>query len=83
MLNIQYFASIREAVGQSSEQMPLPEGVSSVAELTYHLALRGQAWQLLNNNTQVLIAVDQRVADRSTLLYGDEELAFFPPMTGG
>ncbi|MDP3517324.1 MAG: molybdopterin converting factor subunit 1 [Pseudohongiella sp.] len=83
MLTIQYFASIREALGQSSEQLPLPEGVSTVAELTQHLALRGQHWMMLDDNTQVLIAVNQRVADRSAILHGDEEVAFFPPMTGG
>jgi len=83
MLTIQYFASIREALGQSSEQLPLPEGVSTVAELTQHLALRGQHWMMLNDNTQVLIAINQRVADRSAILHGNEEVAFFPPMTGG
>ncbi|MDP1757958.1 MAG: molybdopterin converting factor subunit 1 [Pseudohongiella sp.] len=83
MLTIQYFASIREALGQSSEQLSLPEGVSTVAELTQHLALRGQHWMMLDDNTQVLIAVNQRVADRSAILHGNEEVAFFPPMTGG
>lgn len=83
MLTIQYFASIREALGQSSEQLPLPESVSTVAELTQHLALRGQHWMMLNDNTQVLIAINQRVADRSAILHGNEEVAFFPPMTGG
>lgn len=83
MLNIQYFASIRETLGQTSEQLLIPENVRTVADLAHHLAQRGQAWQQLDDNKQVLIAVNQQVADRSALLHGDEEVAFFPPMTGG
>lgn len=83
MLTIQYFASVREMLGKASEQMHLPDHVSTVAELTEHLATRGDAWQLLLNCSQVLIAVNQSVADRSTRLQGTEEVAFFPPMTGG
>lgn len=83
MLTIQYFASVREALGAGNEQIELPENVGNVAELAQHLAKRGDAWTLLLDNAQVLIAVNQTVADRSTLLTGNEEIAFFPPMTGG
>ncbi len=83
MLTIQYFASIRETLGKTSEQINLPDDVYTVAELTEHLATRGDAWQLLLNSSLVLIAVNQSVADRSARLLGSEEVAFFPPMTGG
>lgn len=83
MLTIQYFASVRETLSKASEQINLPDDVSTVAELTEHLATRGDAWQLLLNSSLVLIAVNQSVADRSTRLLGNEEVAFFPPMTGG
>lgn len=83
MLTIQYFASVREVLGKASEQIYLPDHASTVADLTEHLATRGDAWQLLLNSSQVLIAVNQSVADRSTRLLGSEEVAFFPPMTGG
>jgi molybdopterin synthase sulfur carrier subunit len=83
MLTIQYLASVREALGAGNEQIELPENVGNVAELAQHLAKRGDAWTLLLDNAQVLIAVNQTVADRSTPLAGSEEIAFFPPMTGG
>lgn len=83
MLTIQYFASVRETLGKSSEQIVLPDNISTVAELTELLATRGHVWQLLLDGSQVLIAVNQSVADRSTSLQGSEEVAFFPPMTGG
>jgi molybdopterin synthase sulfur carrier subunit len=83
MLTIQYFASVRETLGKASEQIHLPDNISTVAELTEMLATRGHVWQLLMDASQVLIAVNQSVADRSTRLLGSEEVAFFPPMTGG
>jgi molybdopterin synthase sulfur carrier subunit len=83
MLTIQYFASVREKLGKASEQIHLPNNISTVAELTEMLATRGHVWQLLLDASQVLIAVNQSVADRSTRLLGSEEVAFFPPMTGG
>jgi sulfur-carrier protein len=83
MINIHYFASVREAVGRTGETLELPEGVETTGELAEYLALRGDNWTLLTEQRQVLIAVNQSVADRNCPLTGQEEVAFFPPMTGG
>lgn len=83
MLNIHYFASVREQLGSAGEKMELPEGAQTVADLVEVLQSRGAAWSLLADQQQVLVAVDQTVADRSQRLSGSEEIAFFPPMTGG
>jgi len=84
MLNIQYFASLRETLGRSSEPLALPSEVNTVAALAAHLATsRGGAWEILQDTTQVLVAVNQTIVDRSHPLTGAEEVAFFPPMTGG
>ncbi len=84
MLNMQYFASLREALGCSSEVLALPADVSTVAALAAHLApSRGEAWAILQDATQVLVAVNQTIVDRDHALTGTEEVAFFPPMTGG
>jgi molybdopterin synthase sulfur carrier subunit len=84
MLNIQYFASLRETLGRSSETLALPEDGSTVATLAAYLATsRGGQWEILLDATQVLVAVNQTIVDRSHPLTGAEELAFFPPMTGG
>ncbi len=84
MLNIQYFASLRETLGRSTETLALPVGVGTVGALAAHLATsRGEPWEILQDTTQVLVAVNQTIVDRSHPLSGAEELAFFPPMTGG
>ena len=83
MLKIHYFASVREQLDCSGEELALPDGVESVAQLAGTLAARGEPWSMLQDSQQVLVAVNQQVADFTHVLRGDEEVAFFPPMTGG
>ena len=84
MLTLSFFASIREAAGRSQNEMELPEAITNVRELVDYLISReSEALSLLGDEAQVLIAVIQTVVDRSYPLNGNEEVAFFPPMTGG
>tara|TARA_R110002072_G_scaffold4663_2_gene32387 strand:+ start:51244 stop:51495 length:252 start_codon:yes stop_codon:yes gene_type:complete len=83
MLTIHYFASVREQLNCSGEELALPDGVASVAQLVGTLAARGGPWSMLQDSQQVLVAVNQQVTDSTHVLRGDEEVAFFPPMTGG
>jgi len=84
MLTINYFASLREEFGSSGEALALPEGVASVADLVNYLVReRDSAWSMLQDSSRVLVAVNQCVVERNHPLQGNEEVAFFPPMTGG
>ncbi|MEZ5491960.1 MAG: molybdopterin converting factor subunit 1 [Gammaproteobacteria bacterium] len=84
MVSLHYFASIREAVGRSSEELTLPGSVTDVQGLIEYLVARDpEKLQILALDSRVLVAVNQTVVDRSQGLRGDEEVAFFPPMTGG
>jgi sulfur-carrier protein len=81
-LLIRYFASLREQLGRDSEQ--LDSSASSVEQLIHELAQRGEVWQsLLADNNRLQIAVNQAIARRNTPLQPDDEVAFFPPVTGG
>ncbi|MGC9386366.1 MAG: molybdopterin converting factor subunit 1 [Hydrogenovibrio sp.] len=83
MLNVFYFASFREALGQSQEQLP-PEAYQTVACLLDDLAQRGEVWQqALKDNLNLQIAVNHTLADRKTEIKAGDEIAFFPPVTGG
>lgn len=82
MVNILYFASFREVFGQAQEQVPAQ--FANVGELIHNLAKRGEHWhQILVENAQVQIAVNQDIANRDTPLKAGDEVAFFPPVTGG
>ena len=84
MVSLHYFASIREAVGRSSEELILPGSVTDVQGLIDYLVARDpEKLEILAGDSRVLVAVNQTVVDRSQGLQGDEEVAFFPPMTGG
>ena len=79
---IRYFASLREQLGRDSEQLDSP--ATSVEQLIQELARRGEVWQdLLANNNRLQVAVNQSIARRNTPLKSDDEVAFFPPVTGG
>lgn len=82
MLNILYFASFREILGQAQEQ--LPAEFQTVECLLKSLAQRGDAWQqALLHNQNLQIAVNHDVANRTTTIKAGDEIAFFPPVTGG
>lgn len=84
MLNIQYFASIREALNRNEEELELPMDVNSVQTLIdYLLSANPHFEAVFNGNNKVLVAVNQTVVDRSHPLSENDEVAFFPPMTGG
>jgi len=82
MINILYFASFREVLGQAEEQLPVTH--STVSELLSELAARGDHWKVaLADNANLQIAVNHDVASRETVIKAGDEIAFFPPVTGG
>lgn len=81
-VQLKYFASIREAIGQGSESLDTP--APTVAALRDELIARGGAYaEALARGKAVRVAVDQTMGDESTPLRDGAEVAFFPPVTGG
>lgn len=84
MVTLLYFARLREALGTAREELALPESVIDVATLREALAGRGGAWaQELAQSTRVRTAVNQDMASGDTPVNDGDEIAFFPPVTGG
>ncbi len=83
MLKILYFASVREKLGHASEDLALPGGVTDVAGLLGFLAQRGGPWESLATFTNLRYAVNQEVVAPDAPLRAGDEVAFFPPVTGG
>lgn len=81
MLKILYFASLREAVGHTSESLGYKKN-ETVRELVQRLlTANSRCDTLLDPSTKV--AVNQVMAGLDTVLCDGDELAFFPPVTGG
>jgi sulfur-carrier protein len=84
MVTILYFARLREALGTGSEQLAVPENVANVGSLREALIRRGGAWaQELAPSRNVRMAVNQDMASADTPINDGDEVAFFPPVTGG
>ncbi|MCW8085802.1 molybdopterin converting factor subunit 1 [Sabulicella glaciei] len=83
-MKILYFAWVRERTGVAEEEIALPEGVRDVAALVEHLAGRspGHAAAFENRRT-IRAAVNQDFATPDTPVAPGDEVAFFPPVTGG
>ena len=83
-VSILYFAWLRERVGRAEESLTPPDAVTTVAELIDWLAGLdpGHAAAFRNRET-VRCAVNQEFAERDTVLRPGDEVAFFPPVTGG
>jgi molybdopterin synthase sulfur carrier subunit len=84
MLTLMYFARLREALGVSSERVDLPADVRDVAGLTAWLRNRGGAWEAeLAPGRAFRVAVNQDMAEGATAIRDGDEIAIFPPVTGG
>ncbi len=84
MIKIAYLARLRDTLGHASEQLQLPSHVKTVADLREWLRARGGAWATeLDDNKPVRAAVNQVMANGDTVLEPNDEVAFFPPVTGG
>ncbi len=84
MIKIVYFASIREALGLGDESIELPSGVSTVEQLSAWLqAERGEKWIKALGHPSTIIAVNQEMVSADSSIKSGDEIAFFPPVTGG
>ena len=83
-MKILYFAWLKEHTGIGSEELQLPDGVNTVANLIPHITKQsaGHSTALANLDT-VRVAVNRVYGDLATPITNDDEVAFFPPVTGG
>ncbi|MEO8715208.1 MAG: molybdopterin converting factor subunit 1 [Acetobacteraceae bacterium] len=83
-VTILYFAWLRERAGTGEERVSLPAGVRTVGALIEHLAARdaGHAAAFASRES-VRCAVNQDFAGPDTAVHPGDEIAFFPPVTGG
>ena len=73
---VKYFASISDAIGKTSEQIEWQDKITA-----------GDSWADVSKNIKytgkVMVAVNHEYVDMSYLLSENDEIAFFPPVTGG
>ena len=83
-LKVLYFASLREKLGKDAEEVELPAGVATVAGLRNHLHGRGGSYEkAFSEKALVRAAVNQDMSQPAATIKAGDEVAFFPPVTGG
>ena len=84
MIKLLYFASLRDRLGSSGEELTLPESIRDITALKALLARRGEEWaDIFADDELVLAAVNQEMAQPETAISDGDEIGFFPPVTGG
>lgn len=81
-IKVLFFARLREQLGSSGEDVDIADG-ASVATLRAQLASRSAAWREALEARNLRVAVNQDMAGADQQLKAGDEVAFFPPVTGG
>ncbi len=83
-MKVLYFSWVRDRIGVGSEDLSLPENVTSVEGLVEWLKGRGEGYQkAFDDITIIRVAVNQEHVKLDHPVGDSDEVAFFPPVTGG
>ncbi|QIL89981.1 molybdopterin synthase sulfur carrier subunit [Microbulbifer sp. SH-1] len=82
MIKVLFFAGLREQLGCDALDVDTAD-IASIAELRSRLAGKDAAWQSALASEQLQVAVNQQLANMHADVKDGDEVAFFPPVTGG
>ena len=81
---IKYFSWIKEHIGKSEEQIELPDHIKNVDELINYLNETDEKYNLIFEKKEIIkIAVNKTYSSFDANISDNDEIAFFPPVTGG
>lgn len=83
MIKVLFFARVRDQVGCNELDLELPETVSDVGAFTDLIKSRGEAFTNALSDPNIMVAVNQEMAGSQTTVEDGDEIAYFPPVTGG
>ena len=83
-VKVLYFAALRERLGTPGEEVELPAAGATLGAVREQLRARGGRYaEAFSEKALVRMAVNQEMAPASTPVRAGDEVAFFPPVTGG
>ena len=81
---IKYFSWIKEHIGKSEEQIVLPSHITDINQLIKYLVEIDEKYNLIYEKKEIIkIAVNKTYSSFDTNISNSDEIAFFPPVTGG
>ncbi|MDO5055261.1 molybdopterin synthase sulfur carrier subunit [Pasteurella oralis] len=81
MLKILFFAQTRELIG--IDEIELPSTFTTAEEVRAYLSEKGERWALALEKEKLLVAINQTLMSLDSQVQSGDEIAFFPPVTGG
>ena len=83
MILINYFASYRDRLNLGGEKIPASDALSTVEDVRKMLIARGELWRDVLGGANLMCAVNQELCATDQAIEDFDEIAFFPPVTGG
>jgi molybdopterin synthase sulfur carrier subunit len=83
MIQLRYFANLRETLGVADEQIDLPDGINTISALAGWLQERNDTWRTALGDSRLHVAVNQKIVNPDCPVNDGDEVAWFPPVTGG
>ncbi|WP_202371052.1 MoaD/ThiS family protein [Pseudomonas sp. MWU318] len=83
MILINYFASYRDRLNLGGEKIPLSDNLRSIEDVRQMLMARGEEWREVLGAGNLMCALNQELCQPSAAIEDYDEIAFFPPVTGG
>ncbi len=81
MLTVLFFGQLKELL--NTTELKIEGEYQTVAELRQQLQKKGENWQEFLAHGRALVAVNQTMSNEQSVLSDNDEVAFFPPVTGG
>lgn len=83
MLKIVFFAQTRELVGCDDLELEFSPELANIENIRHQLAQKTDKWDLALQRDKLLVAVNQEMSSWDLIIKDGDEVAFFPPVTGG
>ena len=83
MILINYFASYRDRLNLGGEKIPLSNDLTCIEDVRLMLMARGEEWREVLGAGNLMCALNQELCQPSAAIEDFDEIAFFPPVTGG
>ncbi|TNH08931.1 molybdopterin synthase sulfur carrier subunit [Testudinibacter sp. TR-2022] len=81
MIKVLFFAQVRELI--NTDELQLEAEFSTAEALRQYLAAKGDKWALALQSDKLLVAINQTLMPLDSPIQDGDEIAFFPPVTGG
>jgi molybdopterin synthase sulfur carrier subunit len=83
MIKVVFFAALREQLGCNGVTLDASEAINSVGKVKQALTNKNETWLKFFENNALLAAVNHDMVDENHPVKSGDEVAFFPPVTGG